>query len=165
MHFYHYNIIGYCNRPFKTVEEMNETIVKNWNDTVKSTDSVYVLGDVSFGFADQTRNILCRLNGFKHLIMGNHDRKGKHSKKTAPFPWEDYFESVSDYRHLNVEGILYVLCHFPFSSWEPRHINLHGHTHGTHQHHNGQWDVGVDCNEFRPITYLEARDRAIKQNS
>ena len=49
LHFDHANIIRYCNRPFKSKEEMNRAIIKNWNSTVKDKDSVYILGDVAFG--------------------------------------------------------------------------------------------------------------------
>ena len=46
-HFWHTNIIQYCNRPFVSIEEMNEVLIQNWNDLVLPEDEVYYLGDFS----------------------------------------------------------------------------------------------------------------------
>ena len=76
LHFGHENIIKYCNRPFKDVTHMNETIIANWNNKVSSGDLVYILGDFSMKFdMEKTKNLLNRLNGRKVLIMGNHDTR------------------------------------------------------------------------------------------
>lgn len=155
LHFWHRNIIQYCNRPFASVEEMNEGIISNWNSRVSPTDTVYVIGDVSFGEASETHQVLLRLNGFKHLIIGNHDRHGRHSRK-HPFPWDQHFLSQHDYLRLKTGGHKFVLCHFPFASWERGYVNLHGHTHGKYPSLYGQHDVGVDSNNFFPITVEEA---------
>lgn len=80
LHFFHNNIIQFCNRPFDSVEDMNWKLIKNWNDVVQWNDHVWVLGDFSFGTVAETENILIQLNGIKHLIIGNHDRKGKCEK-------------------------------------------------------------------------------------
>lgn len=161
LHFYHRNVIEYCKRPFKDVEEMNECLIRNWNDRVGATDTVYVLGDVSFGNPMDTHQTLLRLSGFKHLILGNHDRHGRHSpKKSESFPWEEHFNSIHEYKRLDVEGHKFVLCHFPFASWERGYINLHGHTHGKYPCRYRQHDVGVDSNNYQPITWQEAIDRA-----
>ena len=76
LHFHHTNILKYCNRPWATVEEMN-----NWNSVVKPGDDVYCLGDFCFGGVEKLESILCArkedgsklLNGRIHLILGNHD--------------------------------------------------------------------------------------------
>lgn len=67
-HFYHKSIIPYCHRPFPSVDEMNEKLIQNWNNTVSKDDKVYFLGDFCFGSANETRDILNRLNGFKVII-------------------------------------------------------------------------------------------------
>src|SRR5690348_12522526 len=75
-HFFHSKIREYMpKRPGNTVEEMNEILIKNWNETVTKNDTVYILGDFSFGKPEPTYNIIRRLNGgTKILILGNHDR-------------------------------------------------------------------------------------------
>lgn len=74
-HFYHSNIIKYSNRPFKDVNEMNETIINSWNSVVKNDDTVYHLGDFCLSSDDEIKSIFNMLNGNKILIRGNHDRK------------------------------------------------------------------------------------------
>ena len=73
-HFYHKNIIEYAERPFQSVAEMNDALVKNWNSVVSPEDIVYHLGDVAFGNRSNFVNIIHRLNGQIILIKGNHDR-------------------------------------------------------------------------------------------
>ena len=72
-HFNHKNIINLCNRPFSSVEEMNESIIKNWNSVVSKDDIVYHLGDFGFGNKTVISNFVSRLNGRIRLIKGNHD--------------------------------------------------------------------------------------------
>lgn len=61
-HFYHGNIIRFCNRPFKDVEVMNETIISNWNNTVGQDDIVFHLGDFCLGGSAEWTKILDRLH-------------------------------------------------------------------------------------------------------
>lgn len=143
---------------------MNEALIQNWNSRVEPHDSIYFLGDFSFGTYDDTCDVLGRLNGFKHLIKGNHDHYGRHSKRNAPFPWETWFVEVTDYKRLKTDVGKFVLCHFPFASWERGYINLHGHTHGKFPSYYGQHDVGVDANNYFPISAIEARDLALDKN-
>ena len=84
-HFYHKKIIKYVNRPFKDVEEMNNTLINNWNKRVKHKDEVYILGDFSFGNKEQTLDLLNKLNGRKYLIKGNHDRVVKDKEVASRF--------------------------------------------------------------------------------
>lgn len=73
-HFFHENIILSCDRPFSNVEEMNNTMITNWNNRIKNNDDVYILGDMFFR-ADikEINNTLKQLKGKKYLIHGNHD--------------------------------------------------------------------------------------------
>jgi calcineurin-like phosphoesterase family protein len=71
-HFNHRNIIKYCQRPFTSVGEMNETLIRWYNETVGPSDTVYILGDLGMG--DDSLNYAARLNGRKFLLMGNHDK-------------------------------------------------------------------------------------------
>ena len=78
-HFSHFNIIRYCKRPFKTAEEMNETIIKRHNERVKPDDTVFFLGDFIFkggkeGGVEKYKQFEKRLNGKYIFIKGNRDR-------------------------------------------------------------------------------------------
>jgi len=75
LHFGHESIIKYENRPFRDVSHMDETIIRNWNQTVSKTDLVIVAGDVSFYDKDKTAAIVRRLQGRKILVRGNHDAR------------------------------------------------------------------------------------------
>lgn len=74
LHFGHKNIIRFDNRPFSTVEEMDEALIRNWNAKVSDEDTVYVLGDISWYNDAKTSEIINSLHGHKILIKGNHDR-------------------------------------------------------------------------------------------
>lgn len=74
-HFNHTNILRYCQRPFRNVDDMNEQMIANWNETVSEDDVIFHLGDFCLGGAAEWTRILDRLNGKIYLIMGNHDLK------------------------------------------------------------------------------------------
>lgn len=76
-HFCHANIIKYCNRPFKDVEQMNSELIRRWNSVVAPNDIVYHLGDLYLGPADRAHALFSALNGYIILIRGNHDRHSK----------------------------------------------------------------------------------------
>ena len=119
-HFYHENIIKYCNRPFNNAKEMNEYIIEKWNSVVKDNDIVYHLGDVGFGADEEIKEILSRLNGNKILIKGNHDlRRGSNCWKRVGF-FEVYDKAI-------VINQL-VLTHYPIEV-EEGHVNVFGHIH------------------------------------
>lgn len=144
-HFGHAKIIQYCNRPFKSIEEMDETLIKNWNYVVQPEDVVYHLGDFAW------RNIgkyAERLNGNIHLVRGSHD------KQIGNF--SSYFITVTDLKSIVINGNRIVLCHYAMRVWQASHFNswqLYGHSHGRLKPEGKQWDVGVDKNGFTPISY------------
>lgn len=112
LHLGHSNIIKLSKRPFKTVDEMDETIIKNWNSRVKDNDNVYILGD----FAYKTKNIeeyLKQLQGNKYLIMGNHDKTIIKDKKLRK-----YFVAIKDILMVEDQKTQIVLCHYPMVEWE-----------------------------------------------
>ena len=154
-HFFHNNIIKYCNRPFDSVNHMNDELVYRWNDTVKPQDTVFHLGDISFGDVEQTNEIMHKLKGNKILIQGNHDRHAKWTSKDPKLMY-NHFSEIHDFLRLRHNNKKYVLCHFPFASWDRGYINLHGHTHGKYNDLYAQLDVGVDSHEYypRPIELL-----------
>lgn len=73
LHLGHASIIEHCDRPFRTLDEMHETIIARWNERVASDDTVWLLGDVALGDREQTLPLVRRLNGHKRLVAGNHD--------------------------------------------------------------------------------------------
>lgn len=146
-HFFHINIIKYCNRPFKSVEEMNEIIIKQWNECVKEEDIIYHLGD--FGWKDCT-NIIKRLNGQKFLICGSHDSEAMRLKK--------YWCQIIPLKVIRLYGNWIVLTHCAMRVWEKSHFNswnLYGHSHGILEPLGKAWDVGVDTHNFYPYSYEE----------
>jgi calcineurin-like phosphoesterase family protein len=161
LHFGHKNVIEFCNRPFGSVEHMDQSLIDNWNMVVGHSDHVWFLGDFSFATEERTRDILKQLKGIKHLIVGNHDRKGRAEKLFNKY-WQDFFVDSHDYYRLKVDGIKAVLCHFPFASWERNYYNFHGHWHSAAGYQNKwmQWDVGVDANNYAPILLQDACKRA-----
>lgn len=73
LHFGHKNILAYDNRPFTDIEAHDAEIMERWNNSVSENDDVFILGDVSWYSAAKTAGLMQRLNGTKHLIIGNHD--------------------------------------------------------------------------------------------
>lgn len=110
LHFYHKNIIHLQDRPYTSVEEMNETLIASWNNTVAKGDVVYIIGDFSFGKYDETKAIVEKLNGVKVLIRGNHD-----SRFTSSTFIKLGFNDVYDHVIIKLEGIKVVLSHYPYN--------------------------------------------------
>jgi calcineurin-like phosphoesterase family protein len=163
-HFGHKNIIKYANRPFTSVDEMDETIIKNWNGMIGKTDEVYLLGDVSLTNSERTNEILNELNGRLYLIKGNHEKSVMSSKENRDrFEWiKDYYELKYEY---NGKRNMIVMCHYAMRVWNKSHhgsYHLYGHSHDSLEYE--QWgksmDVGIDSaarifGEYRPFTFDE----------
>lgn len=156
-HIGHFNAIKLCNRPYKTVEEMNADIIAKWNAKVKPEDDIYILGDMFFKYQDiqQVKDILKSLNGKKHLIKGNHD------KFLKQLNWRDYFESLDVYKEIDDNGRMVILFHYPIEEWNGYYRNsymLYGHVHDNDTDikvHPRKFNVGVDVNDFEPKTLDE----------
>lgn len=120
------------------LEAMNEHLVQAWNARIGRRDVVWHLGDFSFGPAERNAAIFKRLNGVKHLVLGNHD-----PNRIAALPWA----SVQDLKALNVDGHGFELLHYPMLTWRGSHKgrwHLHGHSHGNLAPGSTRLDVGVD---------------------
>ena len=111
-HFNHANIIKFCNRPFKDVEQMNEVIIANWNSVIGKDDTVFHLGDFCLGGATEWTKILDRLNGKIYLIMGNHDLKNIRQGFISRF------EHVAMQMRIEIGKKRIYLCHYPFLCFE-----------------------------------------------
>lgn len=155
-HFFHKNIIDYCNRPFSSLEKMNELMIFYWNEIVKSKDIVIHCGDFSMGGAKQFEELIYRLNGKIFLIRGNHDRQKsfyeKYSEKIVILPHKYKIDIMGKQK---IKGIIF--SHKPLSLNEipDNFINCHGHLHSNiknkKDNHFPHIDVGVDMFNYQPI--------------
>lgn len=160
-HFFHFNILKYTarNTIFGSIEEMNESFIERWNSAVKESDIVWHLGDFAFGSFDKAEAIFKRLNGTKHLVLGNHDKDER--------IWR-LFKSVQPYKEIKVGNQKIILCHYAFRVWNSSHHGsycLFGHSHGTLEGQGLSFDVGVDCPEwnYTPVSYeqIEAKMKTL----
>jgi calcineurin-like phosphoesterase family protein len=160
-HFGHANIIKYCNRPFKSAEEHDEVLIKNWNSIVSPHDRIYHLGDFGFERKGYLERILDQLNGVKYFIRGNHDGSMRGGLL-------NYFTTTGHYKEIKIKDEEMdlkqnlILFHYPIESWNKKmhgSWHLHGHTHGTLpvREEIARLDVGVDTNALRPISYEEIK--------
>ena len=171
-HLFHNNIRlpNYCNRPFSSVEEMNEAILANHNAIVKPEDEVYILGDVAFSKAatvERVKWMLSRFNGKLHLIQGNHDKVALQCRNM--FQWIKPLHELSipdpDGHH---GSQLVVLCHYAMRTWNKSHwgtYHLYGHSHGSlaEDPNSFSFDVGVDCWDFKPVNYEQVKQKMLKK--
>ena len=108
--FGHENVINFDNCPFGSVQEMDDTIIKLWNNRVSKADNVFVLGDFAYRNEKPYTWYLKQLRGKKHLIVGNHD--GKLLKNMDAI---GYFESINTYLEIVEDGKRIVLFHYPIA--------------------------------------------------
>ena len=152
-HFNHAGILTFKDytgnpvRPFDSVDEMNQCMLDNWNDTVKDGDTVIHCGDVLFGMdkVEWMEANFAKLPGKKKLVLGNHDNV----KQLTPFFKEILlWKSVSD-----------VVCsHTPLhlqtlneGRWEEGVINVHGHVHTNPSPEGPYKCVCVEQIGYKPI--------------
>jgi len=152
LHLGHDNIIKYCNRPFKSIDHMNDTLIKNWNERVKDEDSIYIVGDFCFKSSrSTTQKWIKLLNGNKIFIKGNHD------------------DNISNIVSLQIQfdGITINMTHIPVVFNTRCGLNLVGHVHDRWKYHISRTrepysmytcekiNVGVDVWDFYPVTLKE----------
>lgn len=166
-HFCHENIIKYCKRPFCSVEENNEEIIRRWNDKVPEDGIVFHLGDVAFGSVEDVDNILDRLNGKIYLVIGNHDWRRIVNQHAH------HFEYMTQQINMKIGKRHIILNHYPMlafsGAWRgiDATYQLFGHVHTSPYTDEGidqqrmkylftsQYDVGVDNNNFTPVSWKE----------
>lgn len=151
-HFSHANMLKFTNsdggriRPeFDDVTQMNEYMIQMHNQTVKPTDKVYFLGDVSFDKKGMD-GILSRLNGHKRLILGNHDTFHMSA-------YIKHFDKImTSWRGLRGDVIF---THHPLrladGSNEKIRANVHGHIHRAHINDPRYFNVSVEVLDYIPI--------------
>jgi len=152
-HFGHANIVDHCHRDFEDIWEMNELIIRTWNHTVRSGDTVYHLGDFGWWTGCDLEEVFGRLSGNKHLVRGNHD-----CKRVQRLPWV----WIKDMARIRVDGQRIVLSHFPYRVWwgqDDGAWHLFGHLHSLDgAPYGASVDVGVDAWNFRPVRFEEIRE-------
>lgn len=154
-HFNHKNIIKYEQRPFTTIEEMDEQLVLKWNEVVQPNDEVWHLGDFSFGSRKQIRELREQLNGKIHILLGNHDRKD--SLKATQ--WESIHEKGVSVPLELENGRKVFLTHRPKESAGPMTF-ICGHVHGKwnstceRKRKGSVWNfnVSVEIHDYKPIS-------------
>lgn len=130
LHFGHKNCLSFDNRKFKDIETHDQFIMDKWNETVNIDDDVYILGDVSWHNVTNTIDLLNNLNGNKHLIVGNHDKKFLRNRD-----FRERFVEIEPYKEISLDdrgnkGI--VLCHYPIPCFNHHYYgwyHLYGHVH------------------------------------
>lgn len=168
-HFWHQNIISWTGRPWKDAPEMNKALIENWNSVVPKDGLVFHLGDFCFAGASEWGKLRRELNGRIYLVMGNHD-------SVASQPMLELFEKVyGGIARLRVGHQEIWASHFPLMCWTGMNReswNLYGHVHTMKVPDSQQlgldaprvrdcsvpgkqYDVGVDYNDYKPISFFE----------
>lgn len=167
LHFFHKNVIKFCNRPFENIKEMNVALIKNWNNVVKEDDIIFSLGDFNwYPTRHETKKLVDKLNGIKYFIPGNHDKDDMYSLCES----ENVFicQDIATL-YLKTPNKLYeiCLCHYPLMSYAHSDTGAYqffGHIHskkGTIMAEFGkilpvnkrQIDVGVDRWDYTPVNF------------
>lgn len=173
LHFGHNNIIKYDERPFDSLEHMNQVLIDNWNSTVDQNDLIYCLGDFSLSW-DFAQKVTPRLNGKKILIAGNHDCCHPYNKKSKQISFGNYkaigWDDVKLQDQIEYQGKKIVLSHFPYRSEihpdqrydylkpiDEGDILFHGHIHTMWKNNlsdNGtpMINVGTCMWDYRPVS-------------
>jgi calcineurin-like phosphoesterase family protein len=131
-HFYHSNIIGNCDRPFDSVEEMNKVLIQNWNSYVTNHDDIYILGDLAY-----------KASGKDYFVL-NYEKRKFILFHYPMFEWDgSYHKSIHLYGHVHNSGVRFPETREKLKLLGPRAIN-----------------VGVDVNDFYPVSIKQILDRS-----
>ena len=160
-HFGHTNVIRLCNRPFTCLDEMHRIMVVNWNARVKNNDDIYIIGDLYWhGNQGEAIELVKRLNGQKHLIIGNHDRKYLNDPE-----YRELFVEVMPMHYIAHYQENIIMCHYPMVEWNGYHrgaYHIYGHIHNRRgkafeflRTEDRALNAGADINQFMPVTFQE----------
>lgn len=131
---------------------MNHEMIQNWNQVVKPEDSIIHCGDFALGKKDQSADILAQLNGYKILILGNHDKNAKQMKEIG------FNEVYQEYcTNIGPKSKRILFCHRPPDNiFKQKHLGvqlfLHGHTHSYNiKTENNVLNISAEALNFIPI--------------
>lgn len=165
-HFGDEKVLLLCGRPFSSVEEMDNEMIRRWNCVVPDDGIVFHLGDFGFGKYKRGHELLKKLNGKKYFILGNHDSEVLCRGHVC------LFESVSQQMSINVAGQPILLNHCPMLCFPHETMGvwqLFGHVHSGPFSTSGndlprlehlqprQFDVGVDNNDYMPVSFAQLK--------
>lgn len=160
LHFGHAKEFVVDYRGFSSIEEHDDTLVKNWNSLVDDEDDVYLLGDVAVGNAETGYSHLAELKGKIHIVRGNHDT----DEKCKRYLEMDNVVELADAKYLRYGSITLFLCHFPtlvshdkLKRMKNAVINLYGHTHQKDSRFY-MLNYGTDRQEAHPYMYCVCAD-------
>lgn len=167
-HFFHKNIIKYCNRPFDTVGEMNYYLQKMWQDVVGKNDLIINCGDFTFGETEDGNRIIRNSPGYSVLIVGNHDYRKKKIRDLK-------FDMLSAKEEFEYEGHNFLLTHVPVKVANLNNrFNIHGHIHDKHYVENYDTPqafespyhacVSVEHTGYKPILLSDVCNKLIARN-
>jgi calcineurin-like phosphoesterase family protein len=162
-HFGHENIIRYCNRPFKSLKEMDSTIIKNWNSKIKEEDTIFFLGDFCFRKSSEApegklfEHYKSQLKGQIIFVQGNHDKNNGN-------------KSIIQKIGIAYGGRKINLVHNPEFIDLRYDINFVGHVHNLWRFKRIRRDnhivdcinIGVDVWDFKPVTINEIMSKYIR---
>ena len=162
-HFGHDNIIRHCKRPcqehpFRDSAQMDRALIDAWNSVVSPGDVVYHLGDFSMRPVETVNDLLKKLHGTKHLIVGNHDRTQSVAGGRRQGCRLQGWASVQEMAKINVDGHSVFLCHYPMREWPGMWqgtVHLYGHVHGNLQPLPGSMEVSADVWGGKPVQMVE----------
>ena len=162
LHLYHRNIIEYAHRPFNTSVEMSEIILDNINKEVNKDDFLFILGDFCFLSVKQNIKQLKRIRCNNIVFtQGNHDQRRFISRIREETDKKIVTHYINE-RPMNIGGTTLLYNHIPVPDISKiDYINLHGHIHTEGLYSitkEGYYDVGVDNNEFKPVSMSKIRE-------
>ena len=168
-HYGHRNIIKFCKRPFTDLDDMHEGLIARHNEVVRPGDQVFHLGDMfwrTYRWKD-VRDVLERLNGEHYYVRGNHEEVVDINEKEL----ERFFKWIKDRAYIEPTGgpkYGIVLDHFAGRVWhhsDKGSWQLYGHSHGElpEDHNLLSMDVGVDANNWYPVSLDTVRERMEKK--
>lgn len=174
-HFGHNNIIQYCNRPFFSVEEMNQTIIENINALVDTNDILWHLGDFAFGYTSNATACQAFRNQIRcrniNLVIGNHDKSYKSKYRKYKL-----FNTLGRYTFVGINQADFLLTHFPpqYKRYDsqirftkrclqisPNLIHLYGHVHNNSSSPN---NLCVENTDYRPLSFDQIIERVQLEN-
>lgn len=159
LHFMHDKDFLYEPRGFKSIYEMNEQLIKNFNEVMDWSDDLYILGDCFLCNNDEGIKLMKRLPGTKHIIFGNHDTDTRKELMR-----EAGFECLGLASIIKLNGLRFYLCHYPtmtanFDLDKPlkaRVLSLSGHTHSSEVWDAaGGYNVALDAHNNYPVEITE----------